>query len=144
MPYCKEIAFGGSEYDASVALRYAVLREPLHLVFDPRDLAKEYMDHHLCIFAEDHTLTGCVVMTPINFVEVKMRQLAVHPAWQSKGIGTQLVIHAEEWAQDMSYRKIILNARKTAVPFYQNLHYNIEGEEFTEVGIPHFFMWKEM
>jgi predicted GNAT family N-acyltransferase len=34
------------------------------------------------------------------------------------------------------------NARKTAVPFYLQLGFETVGEEFEEVGIPHFRMQK--
>jgi predicted GNAT family N-acyltransferase len=40
------------------------------------------------------------------------------------------------------FSKIILNARKVALPFYLKSGYVIQGDEFEEVGIPHFKMSK--
>jgi predicted GNAT family N-acyltransferase len=37
-----------------------------------------------------------------------------------------------------------LNARETAVPFYEKLAYNTEGVRFEEVGIGHFKMTKKL
>ena len=39
-------------------------------------------------------------------------------------------------------KKIVLNARKTAVGFYEKLGYERKGDMFTEVGIAHFKMHK--
>jgi len=32
---------------------------------------------------------------------------------------------------------MVLHAREAAIPFYLRLGYELEGEPFTEVGIPH-------
>ncbi len=44
----------------------------------------------------------------------------------------------------MKFDKITLHARKNAVPFYLALGYKIIGEEFEEVGLPHFEMEKNI
>lgn len=49
---------------------------------------------------------------------------------------------AETYAKNAGYRKIVLNARKTAVGFYEKLGYERKGDMFTEVGIAHFKMLK--
>jgi predicted GNAT family N-acyltransferase len=36
----------------------------------------------------------------------------------------------------------MMHARKTAVPFYERIGYQVAGEEFLEVGIPHYEMRK--
>jgi len=140
----REIAFGSEDYKKEVELRYEVLRKPLGLVFDPAVLALEGSDNHLCAFTNDHKLIACLLMVPLAGGKVKMRQFAVDPQYQGKGVGTGLVAFAEEWSVQKGFKRIELNARKNAVPFYLKLNYIKEGDEFIEVTIPHYFMYKNL
>jgi N-acetylglutamate synthase-like GNAT family acetyltransferase len=80
---------------------------------------------------------GVLLLKIINADVLKMKQVAVHPEWQNKGVGRQLVQFSEEFARKNNYKTIELHARDTAKAFYLALQYNIIGEEFEEVGIPH-------
>jgi GNAT superfamily N-acetyltransferase len=73
-----------------------------------------------------------------------MRQVAVLPTLQGKGIGKILVQQTEQWARYNGWRTILLHARLTAVPFYEKLEYEIEGDVFEEVSVPHFKMKKKL
>lgn len=73
-----------------------------------------------------------------------MRQVAVKKEWQGHGVGKKLVVFAERFAFKHLFNKIELNARKTAVDFYLNLGYKTMGNEFTEVGILHLKMVKNL
>ena len=137
------IEFGTPEYDEAVSLRYEVLRKPLGLEFTEEQLSKEYEDVHIACFDEMERMAGILILTSIG-EDVKMRQVAVRPDVQNRGIGKQMVVYAEHWAKHKGYKKMILNARETASHFYLNLGYKIEGDKLEEVGIPHFFMWKEL
>lgn len=119
------------------------MRTPLGLDFDAEDLAKEVRDLHIAGFELAH-LVGCLVLTPQSTEAIKMRQVAVDDQIQGKGIGTQLVLHSERVARDRGYKRMVLHARTTAVPFYERLKYVIEGDEFEEVSIPHRQMVKEL
>jgi predicted GNAT family N-acyltransferase len=136
--------YGTPEYDESVALRYDVLRKPLNLLFKSEDLASEFDSIHLGVYNAQLMLLGSLILKPLSEDELKMRQVAVASSWQNKGVGSRLVIEAEKLAINQGYRIISCHARKTAVPFYLRLHYEIVGEEFQEVGIPHFKMIKKL
>lgn len=126
----------------ALQLRYEVLRKPLGLQFTEAELKKDEHDTHIGLFD-----TGeCVAtLTLTNLPEgVKMRQVAVADAWQGKKIGQELCLFAEQHARQNGARRIFCHARKTAVPFYQKLHYRICSEEFTEVGLPHYAMEKQL
>lgn len=138
----EEIEFASPEYDESVSLRYDVLRKPLGLDFTEEQLASEYDSIHLACYDEQRRLLGILLLTPKSDTEIKMRQVAVHADHQNKGIGKIMVDFAEQLAIYKGYDKMVLNARDVAKPFYEKLSYNIEGDEFVEVGIPHYFMWK--
>jgi GNAT superfamily N-acetyltransferase len=73
-----------------------------------------------------------------------MRQLAVVPELQKRGIGTALVEYSEDLARKAGYRRMILHARETAVAFYEKLGYSRLGDRFEEVTIPHWAMEKHL
>lgn len=139
----REIAFGTPAYLDEVNLRYRILREPLGLTFNPDDLAKEGSDFHLGLY-EQEELKACLIFTPVDATTLKMRQVAVNKDIQGKGLGTMLVKASEEWAMAKGYDKLVLHARETAVPFYLRMDYKKESQPFTEVGIPHFKMYKSL
>jgi N-acetylglutamate synthase-like GNAT family acetyltransferase len=139
-----EVEFATPEYDETVKLRYNILREPLGLDFTEEQLAAEYSDFHLAAYDDAWILRGCLVLTPKDEKVLKMRQVAVDNIVQSKGIGSLLVKASEVYARAKGYDKMELNARDTAVVFYQKLGYNTEGGMFEEVSIPHFKMVKAL
>jgi len=73
-----------------------------------------------------------------------LRQMAVAPSFQQKGHGKALLCFAEKTAIENQYSIICMHARKTATGFYEESGYAIVGEEFTEVGIPHYEMVKRI
>lgn len=140
---CRLVVHGTPEYEATVALRFKVLREPLGLTFTQEQLATEASDLH-CALWETTDLLACLILSPLAEGEIKMRQVAVRPDLQGKGLGRILVEFSEATARDRGYQDMVLNARDTAVPFYLRLGYELEGDPFTEVGIPHRKMRKRL
>ncbi len=138
------VEFATPQYDETVRLRDKILRKPLGLEFYAKDLAKEYVDFHLACYAEDHTLLACLVLKHLSKDEIKMRQVAVDDTLQGKGIGTEIVKASERFAKQKGYKKIVLNARDVAVPFYLKMDYQKIGKPFTEVTIKHYKMEKTL
>lgn len=137
------IDHGTPEYKEMVELRYNILRKPLGLTFTEEDLAKEKNDILIGCF-DDDTLEACCILTPTGPKEVRLRQMAVFSGLQGKGMGRALMQFAENVAYDLGYRKISMHARITATGFYEKLGYNVVGDEFLEVTIPHYNMEKEL
>ena len=138
------IEFATPEYDEMVRLRYDVLRAPLGLSFTPEQLEKEYSDTLIGAYDNRNVLSGCLILTHLNEVILKMRQVAVAFDKQGQGVGKELVIASENYARAKNFKKMELNARDTAVPFYLKLGYEIIGDEFEEVGIKHRKMIKNL
>ena len=139
------VDFMSPEYDRMVSLRTEVLRKPLGLEFTEEQLSGEYDSYHVGAFSEDDVaLVGCMVLTPLENGDMKMRQVAVDPSIQGKGVGQRMVAFAEVFAARQDARRMVLHARDTAIPFYERLGYKIDKEPFTEVGIPHRFMSKDL
>lgn len=130
------ITHNSPEYFPTVLLRYAVLRKPLGMVFTSEQLAEEHNEIHVHGL-KGSTLVCCLQLRPIDNHTVQMRQVAVDESYQSKGVGRALVEYCEQVARDEQFTEIILHARETAVEFYLKLGYEVYGEPFIEVGIPH-------
>ena len=98
----KQIDYGSPEYEKMLRLRYDLLRKPLGLSFDPKELEKEKDDVLIGAFEDDRML-GCCLLTKINAKTLRLRQMAVSNNLQGKGIGRALMIFAENIARDMGY-----------------------------------------
>lgn len=128
-------------YWQTVALRHEVLRKPLGLKFSDEELLAENEQLHLAAL-KDREVLGCLVLKPYDADEIKMRQVAVAPKWSGKGIGQRMVAFAEQYSRQNGYKLMTLHARQSAVAYYLKLNYEQEGEEFTEVTLPHVKMKK--
>lgn len=135
--------FGSPEQLASIELRKRILRWPLGLDFTPEQLAAEMNDLHL-VATDAEKLVACLVLTPLSREAIKMRQVAVEPELQGQGVGSKLVEYSEQVARERGFGKMVLHARDTAVRFYLNLDYKLDGEPFEEVSIPHRRMIKKL
>lgn len=135
--------YRGDDYDKEIALRYEILRKPLGLNYTPEQLEAEADEIRFHAYV-DTELAGCLLLKPLSAQLLQMRQVAVLEKFQGLGIGKKLVSACEEYAVTHNYTAIILHARKTVTDFYGRLGYTICSEEYTEVGIPHFSMRKEL
>ncbi|MBX2902641.1 MAG: GNAT family N-acetyltransferase [Chitinophagales bacterium] len=126
-------------YSQALALRHEVLRQPLGLEFTPAELEKDKSDMHFAI-VENNEVLACLTLSAYNSQKVKMRQVAIKATRQRQGLGKKLATFAANKAQKNGYTTIFCHARKTAVPFYISMGYQIVSSEFLEVGIPHVVM----
>jgi predicted N-acetyltransferase YhbS len=139
----KLIDYGSPEYEQMLRLRYDLLRKPLGLSFDPKELEKEKDDVLIGAFEDDRML-GCCLLTRIDSKTLRLRQMAVYNNLQGKGIGRALMIFAENIARDMGYEVLMMHARVTAIGFYEKLGYVKMDGQFIEITIPHVVMEKRL
>jgi predicted GNAT family N-acyltransferase len=125
-----------SLYQQVIDLRQRILRAPLGLDIHNDDLAAE-VSQIIFIYENNNTVKGCVLLQHCDATTFKLRQMAVDSSDQGKGIGMELINAADVYAVQAGKSKIILHARETATPFYEKLGYEIIGEPFSEVGLPH-------
>jgi predicted GNAT family N-acyltransferase len=137
------IKHGTPEYDDLVELRREILRRPLGLVFTPEQLAQEKNEIHVGAY-ENGALVGCCVLTPVDNNTIQLRQMAVAQNVQTKGIGKKIIAFAEKISKEKGYTLLMMHARKVAIGFYEKCGYEIRGDEFTEVTIPHYYMEKRL
>lgn len=120
----------------AVALREEVLRKPLGLTWEPGAFTGEDQSFHAGYF-EGQRLVGTLILRPLNDITLRMRQVAVAFDRQGQGIGTALILFAENFARVNGFREITAHARLAAIPFYEKMDYTAEGETFPELSIPH-------
>ena len=146
MYFITTIEYGTPAHDEMVRLRYEVLRQPLDLEFKTEELAAEYRDIHFALYDAQHQLLACILLSRDREDEqiALMRQVAVKPSHQNKGLGSRLVDSFEQYALTHGYREIRLDSRETACPFYEKLGYRRIGKPFTKINLPHFTMKKRL
>jgi predicted GNAT family N-acyltransferase len=139
----REIQYNSDEYRQELTLRDEVLRKPLGMSLFDENLEADEQDTHCSAFCNGQ-LVGTLLLKRVSLTEVKMRQVAVSEQFQSRKIGSKLVVFAEEFARSCGYKTMVLHARKTAVEFYLKQGYQKHGNQFIEVGIAHYEMSKNL
>jgi predicted GNAT family N-acyltransferase len=61
---------------------------------------------------------------------------------QGKGFGHRLLRDTESLLKARGFSEVELNARKTAIPFYEKQGYKGVGDFFDRLGLPHLKMQK--
>jgi hypothetical protein len=141
--YFEIIPFQSKAYQKSLQLRENILRKPLRMKLKQRELKGEEYDIHIGGFYNEK-LIACCIISRVSDQEAKIRQVAVEEITQGWGIGTKLMTFAESQAQELGYKSIILHARESVIPWYESIGYQITGDPFIEVGIPHAKMIKSL
>jgi predicted GNAT family N-acyltransferase len=134
------IIYNTEAYWKVLRMRELVLRLPLGLRFSADDIEKEESELIFAFKTDSKIVASCQFV--VSGQTAKMRQVATARAFQGQGIGRDLYLYCEENLKKQEITEIYCHARKTAVPFYQKLKFQIVSEEFEEVGIPHVKMKK--
>jgi len=139
------IEHGTDAYEASLELRHKILRAPLGMdLFDGShdDLSDESRYYHFGAFDEGGNLVSSIIGIPTATHEVRIKQMVVAEGYQKQGVGKRLFMAFEAYLLNLGFQIFILHARMSAHGFYLNMGYVILGEEFQEVGLPHYRMSK--
>lgn len=104
----------------------------LLLLADPsKELVDNYLKHSEVFVATQHGETvGIVVLLPITTGEAEIKNIAVKPELQGKGIGSYLIKNVIKVARQKKFRKICIGtANSSIVPLYlyQKLGFEITG-----------------
>lgn len=144
----------GALYAGERRLRFEVLRRPLGMVLGSEENAREAECRHLVAWVDrevhdglgrvgvgEPAVVGCTLwLGDADGRGGKLLQMAVDSRWQGTGLGARLVRELERKVFIDGFREVRLHARETAIGFYRKLGYEVEGETFFEVGLPHKLM----
>lgn len=142
-PTLARITLDDPEYEQALTLRFRVLREPLGIrredVTYPLDLGSLHW-----VAKREGEVVGCVLFHPEGEKTGRLLQMAVAPALQGQGVGRALVRFLEEEVRARGFEEVTLHARAEKLGFYEKLGYEVYGEPFTEVGLPHRMMRRRL
>lgn len=138
-----EIAWASPLYEQEFAFRDRLLRLPLGLKLTDADRAAESDQLHFGLL-HDRRLVACAVIVLENESRAKLRQMAVDPSLQRRGLGSLLVRSIQDVLRKQGISSVELHARETARGFYEKLGYRVTGESFVEVTLPHRKMLKSL
>ena len=139
------IQHGTDAYEESLKLRHQILRKPIVMdLFDGSydDLSQESRYYHFGAFDESGELISSVIGIPTATHEVRIKQMVVAEDHRNQGVGKRLFMAFEAYLLNLGFQVFILHARMSAHGFYLNMGYSIVGNEFQEVGLPHYKMSK--
>lgn len=139
----REIQHNSNDYEEMIALRLAVLLEPIGIPPSFINREKEMNDFLIGAFEGDQII-GCCVLTRVSKETLQLRQMAVKKESQGKGVGAAIIVYSEKLAKEKGYRQLMMHARDVVIPFYEKSGYVISGGGFTEVGIAHHMMIKKL
>lgn len=127
------------------SLRWKLLRKPWKQPKGSEQDDLEETAFHLMICEFDRNPIGIGRLHFINDDEAQIRYMAVEEKYRRKGIGKLILSELEKEAKNMRVKQIILNARESAVKFYESAGYTILGSSHTLFeSIRHFKMIKKI
>ena len=129
-----EISHFGTEnplYQECLNIRYEILRKPLGMVIKPEEKESDKEATHIIAIA-DGKPAGTV-----SLIGNRLRQMAVLDGFQGLKIGAKLVSYLEKVAKERGIGEVILDARFTAIPFYEKLGYECCSDIYHKIGILH-------
>ncbi len=68
-------------------------------------------------------------------------RVAVLKQYRGKSIGQLLMQHIIQVASEQKREYLKLSAQSYVIGFYENLGFEVKGEEYLDCGIPHIDMW---
>jgi GNAT superfamily N-acetyltransferase len=133
------------EWEAYFELRYNVLRAPWGQAKGSEQTADEAQHQHFAFFNDANQIIGVGRLDQTAPHEGQVRFMAVAAKQQGKGIGKAIMDEIESVCKAHGYLQIILHAREVALPFYQNLGYQLVAPSHLLFGeIQHYLMEKSL
>jgi predicted GNAT family N-acyltransferase len=136
-----EIHRGDPLYEQAIALRYVLFFKEHHL---PEEIVldeKELESTHIAVSEKGHLL-AYGRLSKIGNDTYQISQMVVSPDYQHQGLGAQVLMELMRLAAANGARTITLNARMSALGFYERYGFIKYGEIFysQRTNVPHIKM----
>ena len=135
------INYNSEEFQQACQLRYELFYAehslPWHIVQD--ESQAEYF--HAAILIKN-SVVAYGQLVPQNNSVYKISQMVVKPSYQGQNFGSRILLFLIEQAKKEGAIALTLNARTTAVGFYQKFGFQTHGKQFPSAttGVPHITM----
>jgi predicted GNAT family N-acyltransferase len=134
-----------SEFKQYYHLRWLLLRAPWNQPEGSEVDNIENQCFHIMAIDDKDDIIGVARLQFNTVTEAQIRYMAASEAHQRHGIGHELVNTLEQHAIKSQHKKIVLDAREPAVPFYEKLGYEVIEKSYLLFDeIQHFRMTKEL
>jgi predicted GNAT family N-acyltransferase len=94
--------------------------------------AQDAVALHFVVYA-----TGQAIATARLLENHSIGRVAVLKSQRGLGVGRVLMQHIIQMAKQQQRPWVKLSAQEHAIPFYQSLSFQVEGESYLDCGIPH-------
>jgi len=121
---------------AAFAIRHKVFIEEQGV---PEDLELDELDPlamHALAF-QDSKCVGTGRLVNIGGQNGQIDRMAVLPRFRNQGFGRGILRKLMAHAQSEGMVSLILHSQVSAIPFYEKQGFQIQGNVYDEVGIPH-------
>ncbi|GGA86466.1 GNAT family N-acetyltransferase [Neiella marina] len=134
-----------TDFEKYYQFRWEQLRAPFNLPKgSEKDEYDQYSQHRMILDRKGNPV-AVGRLYQISADEGQIRYMAVCEKHRGKGIGSSMIATLEELARACSIKRVMMNARLGAVPFYQKNGYHAVGEGPTHFGkIKHQQMQKDV
>ena len=92
---------------------------PLEREFDEHDGP----DTRYIVIRDDVLPVATCRLYPVDAQRMMLGRVVVLPEYRGRGIGSQAVHAAEDWARELGFREAVLESRENKVGFYEKLGY---------------------
>lgn len=131
------------EFEKYYDLRWRILRKPWGQPRGSEKDDKEETAIHVMVCEKDRIPVGVGRAHFNSEDEAQVRYMAVEVNMQGKGVGAMLLKELERRSKEKGAKYIILNARDTAIKFYEKYGYKTTKQSYTLFeSVPHFEMRK--
>ncbi len=125
-------------------LRWQILRAPWLQAKGSEQDEFEADAYHLMLTTAAGELVAIGRLHRLSADSAQVRYMAVAPEWQGQGAGAAVLQGLEHYAISQGYRQLWLNARDSALGFYQKLGYQVVAAAPNQFGIKHQRMQKTL
>lgn len=115
-------------------LRWRILRKPWGQPAGSERDDREHDAVHRVAVTPDGEVIACGRLHMNTDNEAQVRYMAVDDAWQGRGIGAAILNELERAAAAIGAHTVVLNARESAIGFYEKCGYRIVGDGPTAFG----------
>ncbi len=136
-----EIQKDDNLYKKALELRYSLFFKDHNLPEEILSDDKEDKSLHIAI-SQENELIAYGRLFEISSNEFQISQMVVSPRYQSQGYGERLLIEIMRTAKNKGAKKIILNARTTAISLYEKIGFQKVGQIYSSqsTGVAHIKM----
>lgn len=133
-----------AEWQQYYQLRWQVLRQPWQQPLGSERDEHEADAYHVMLVNAEGVIAAVGRLHKCSDVGAQIRYMAVAEAYRGQGAGRRVLQALEQQAVVWHCQSVKLNARETAVSFYQTLGYQQLAAAETLFGIGHYQMQKQL